>query len=220
VYNAPPSGSPSPPESPLASSASQAAAKAFERLFRAHYGPLRDYGRRLVARPALVEDAIQEVFLTLWTGATEVDELDAPRSYLLIALRRRLLRARRAEQRRHERDQAFAEGEPAFTLTPEDWIVRSETHAARRDRLAAAIDTLSDRRREAVHLRFYHGLTYREIAGVMAIRAQTIRNYVSEALQHIRDQMATGDAAPVGTLSERARLDGPSSAHRPEDRAD
>lgn len=164
-----------------------------EALYREHYAILRGYGRRLTADHDLVEDAIQDVFLALCDRPDDAGPLHAPRRYLLTALRRRLIDRLRATDRRRDRDEAYATDVLAFSVSEADLAQAPSVTPAQRARLERALDTLSDRRREALYLRFYHGLRYREIADVMDIQHQSARNYVSEALIHLRTML---DASP------------------------
>ncbi|HHP7238285.1 RNA polymerase sigma factor [Longibacter sp.] len=162
-----------------------------ESLFREHYPHLRGYGRRLTDDMQLVEDAIQDVFLALCQRSSDAAALRNPRSYLLTSLRRRILDRLEAADRRRSRNEHYVVDEPTFAVSPADVDAAHDVVAHRRDALADALDTLSDRRREALYLRFYHGLRYREVADVMDIRSQSARNYVSEALNHLRDALDT-----------------------------
>lgn len=136
---------------------------------------------------SLVEDAIQDVFLALCDRPADADPLSSPRSYLLTSLRRRILRRLDADGRRQSRHERYVRDEPTFAVSSDDVTAANEWMAKHRKKLAHALDTLSDRRREALYLRFYHGLRYKEVADVMGIRSQSARNYVSEALIHLRE---------------------------------
>ncbi|PEN04997.1 hypothetical protein CRI93_14140 [Longimonas halophila] len=167
----------------------------FEELFRQVYPDLRSYGRRLTTRTAVVEDAIQEVFMALWRSDTAVGDLTHPRSYLLSALRRQILGHLQTERKLHTRHDDHAKETPAFIGTYEDLIVAHERRSEQHTKVKAALSTLSERRHEALYLRFRHGLTHQEVADVMDIAHQTARNYVSEALLHIRQHIKAVDAS-------------------------
>lgn len=168
---------------------------AMERLFRTHYEHLRNYGLKIAGNAPLVEDAIQDVFMMLWKSTTAVADLAYPKSYLLTALRRRILERQSARQSRRERNRRQVEHLRSFDLSHEALLISEELRADQKKRLEAALGRLSARRKEALYLRFYHGLTYDEIADVMVIRRQTARNYVFEALQFLRMQ-------PILTLAD------------------
>jgi len=95
----------------------------------------------------------------------------------------------RATDRRRDRDEAYATDVLSFSVTEADLSQAPSVTPGQRAQLEQALDTLSDRRREALYLRFYHGLRYREIADVMNIQHQSARNYVSEALIHLRTML-------------------------------
>ena len=160
-----------------------------------HYSDLRNYGMRLVHQHQWIEDAIQDVFLSLWRSDTQLSEINHPRSYLLSAFRRRLLKHIQSERDRHSQRESLAPHFDAFILSKEELLTAHEHKAEQQANVQKAIQTLSERRREALYLRFNHGLTHPEIADVMAITHQTARNYVSEALSHIRKHIKTVDAS-------------------------
>jgi len=161
---------------------------AIEHLFRTHYGLMRDYGLKLAANDPLVKDAIQDVFLALLKGEASIAEIAFPKGYLLTALRRRILERQSAQKSRRRRNQRHAECFPSFSISQEALLISEELRAEQQDQLGMALERLPDRRKEALYLRFRHGLTYDEIASVMAIQPQTARNYVFKALQFLRQQ--------------------------------
>lgn len=166
----------------------------FERLFRQEYPHLRSYGESLTPRTAVVEDAIQEVFMALWRSDTTVQELDHPRSYLLTALRREIIGHLKTERDRREKQVEQATPAVDFALPYEDLLIAHERQSEQQAEVESALQSLSERRREALSLRFRHGLTHREVAEVMDVAYQTARNYVSEALLHIRAHLKAVDA--------------------------
>lgn len=173
-----------------------------EMLYREHYAILRGYGRRLTSNGDLVEDAIQDVFLALCDRSHDAGRLHAPRRYLLTALRRRLIDRLRATDRRRDHDEAYATDVLSFSVSEADLSQASSVTPDQRARLERALDTLSDRRREALYLRFYHGLRYREVADVMGIQHQSARNYVSEALIHLRTMLDASGPCHASGVSD------------------
>lgn len=183
-----PNADPNSSLAPLRStSAAAPEARAIEGLFRAHYARLHSYGRRLTVDEGLVEDAIQDVFLALWRSPTRAADLEAPQRYLLTALRRRIRARQQSDDRRRSRNEAYA-AEHAFHLSAGDLNTAALPPPDRQQATAALCD-LSPRRREAVYLRFFHDLPYRDVAAVMDIAPQTARNYVSEALATLRQRL-------------------------------
>lgn len=167
-------------------------AEALEQLFCLFYSPLFSYGCRLVAHPAPVKDAIQELFFTLWNKRRHINEAHSVKSYLFHSLRRIILRSLRRQQSRADRNRNYVElfGEPLDNV--EELMVHFETRREQKQQLARALGALSSRQRETLFLKFYEGLSNSEIACVMGIRPQSVYNHVSTAIGRLQDFVQTG----------------------------
>ena len=156
-------------------------------LFRMHYAMLYDYGFKLSRQAELVRDSIQEVFAYLWERRAKIAVAESVRAYLLVSLRRQVLHALAQQRQRHAVYTAFETLEPREYFSPEDFLILQETEAGERLSLKRALQAIPPRMREALYLKTYNGLSYREIAGVMNVSAQVARNYVCEAMQRLRE---------------------------------
>lgn len=143
------------------------------------------YGYRVTPDRLLVEDAIQDVFVDLWRRREYLSEIEQVKSYLLQALRNQLLR-----NTRHDIIEA-AEDIDEFldylsTLSTEQQSIDRETRLSRSQSIQNALANLSHRQREAVHLRFYQGLSLDEAAEVMGIPKQVVKNLLSKSYAVLR----------------------------------
>lgn len=168
-------------------------AAALAALFRAHYAMLYDYGFKLSRQAELVRDGIQEVFASVWERHASLAPAESVRAYLLVSLRRQLLHALAQQRKRREQDEAFEQLRLEDTFSPEDFVILKEAEAGARRALKTALRKIPPRMREALYLKTYSGLSYREIAAIMNVSAQVARNYVCEAFQRLR---AIGAARP------------------------
>lgn len=167
-------------------------ARAFETLFRAHYAGLCAFAVRYVGERAVAEELVQELFASLWARRdawTVRGGSGSARAYLFAAVRNRALnaRARRAVERDWERDEAIAD---VRTLHPtpvpaDEALETSELHA----RLTAAIESLPERCRLVMQLRWRDQLSYAEIAEVMGISAKGVENQLSRGLKALRGML-------------------------------
>jgi RNA polymerase sigma factor (sigma-70 family) len=160
--------------------------EALATLFRRHYAILYDYGLRLSPQEELVKDGIQEVFAYIWEKRRGLAAADSVRAYLLVALRRHLLKALAKQQQVQESHQQFDRLEGGEYFSPEDLLVMQEKAEAERRALQKALQEIPLRVREALYLKTYDGLSYREIAVIMNVSPQVARNYVSEAFHRLR----------------------------------
>lgn len=160
--------------------------QALAALFRLHYPLLYDYGLKLIQQAELVKDGIQEVFAYLWEKRATLSEVESVRAYVLVALRRHLLKSLAQQQRRQESDQQHLLDEMSASFSPEEFLIMQEKEEEEKQALHLALQEIPPRMREALYLKTNTGMAYREIAGIMNVSPQVARNYVSEAFHRLR----------------------------------
>lgn len=126
------------------------------------------------------EDAVQELFLKLWSGRDALDGIRNPKGYGIRVLRNlcldRIRRSRKMET-------------PAVLPEPE-WPGRQDEAVDEKERLAKVLDaikSLPDRQREVLTLRTLDGLSYEEIAERTGMNQLTLRVLLSQARRKIRN---------------------------------
>ena len=160
--------------------------EAFDKIYYRHVQHLFNYGLRFRGGFSAVEDVVQELFCELWQNRTTVAEPRSERFYLLGILRNKLIR-------QYRREQPFAPGinenvERSFGTEPSSeqrWI-ELEITAEQRDRIQAAMQTLTSRQREVLYLRYFNDLTYEEISSLTGLTYQSARSQVYHALKIMR----------------------------------
>ena len=158
----------------------------YEYVFRSYYPDLYGYGLKLCGKPELVKDIIQELFVTIWERRDRVDKIYSLKVYLMISLRRRILKELYRERREME---ILSEQNdlPEIHFTAEEIIIRDESLEERRKELQAALNSLPPRQKEVIYLRFYNGMSYEEIEDILSINYQSIRNHVHRAIKTLRE---------------------------------
>jgi RNA polymerase sigma factor (sigma-70 family) len=68
----------------------------------------------------------------------------------------------------------------------EDLIIESEMAEEQAHQLQEAMRELPDRQREALYLRYYQDMDYRDICAIMDINYQSVRNLVASAIRSLR----------------------------------
>jgi RNA polymerase sigma factor (sigma-70 family) len=161
--------------------------QALNALFRLYYTPLFDYGIKIAGDEEQAKDAIQELFLKLWKKRSLLTTPQSIKAYLLVALRRILLREIKRKGNREERNRKYIANNLSITFTKEDLIIKEEEGQQQKKLLIQAVNQLSSRQKETLFLRYYYGLTNEEIADVMRINRQSVKNNLSRALKNVRD---------------------------------
>jgi RNA polymerase sigma factor (sigma-70 family) len=134
-----------------------------------------------------IKDCIQEVFCDLLKPGTKLGDTNSILTYLFVTLRRKIFRKIRYDQY-FRLDETF----DMTTLTEnnlEDEILSREDSRIKRDRLKKLIDQLSPRQKEALLMRYYLSVEYQDIAGLMELNVQSVRNLIYQALKTLREQM-------------------------------
>lgn len=160
--------------------------KAFAAIFHAYTPVLYHYGIKHFQNQVLVEDTIQDLFLTLWKNRENLSDVASVKYYLIISLRRMLL-----TKLQHLQRQSLAHSlSHAETLETEEtyeaMMIRYQTEEASVKYLSAAIEALSSRQKEAIQLKFFQQKSYQEITAIMGINYQTARKFIYKALSNLR----------------------------------
>src|SRR5690606_17776765 len=100
----------------------------------------------------MIEDSINEIFITIWTNRQNLHHIHSPQSYIFLSFRNNIFKKIKSA-----RFISFseAEGEIEVQFSVDSIIIKNETDAALRLQLDKALQQLTPRQREAVFLRFY-----------------------------------------------------------------
>ncbi len=160
-------------------------------LFRKYYVLLFDYALKLTRQQDLAEDAVQEIFVVIWQKRFTLSEVQSVKAFLFASVRNYLLNAIKKNRRLVNHSQSMHEQLPDDAFSPEDMLIFRERKSLRKHALERALNEIPPRQREALYLKVYDGLTYKEIAPIMNVTAQVARNYVSEAYRRLSEILSS-----------------------------
>ena len=155
--------------------------------FETYYQELFYYGIKIVAMPELVKDTIQDLFADVWERRNTMVSVDNFKAYLIISLRNELVH-RINRIRKETLSESIATLQ--FSFSPEDFLISTEQNSEHSRLLSVSMDGLTDRQREVILLRFFHGLEFHEISQVLEMNIQSVRNLLFRALDKIRKDMS------------------------------
>ncbi len=155
-------------------------------LFETYYPELFYYGIKIVALPDLVKDTIQDLFTDVWERRNKMTVIENFKAYLIISLRRELFR-RINRIRKESSDVLFTNVQ--FTFSAEDFLISDEENRKHSKLLSQSMEGLTERQREVILLRFFHGLEFTEISEVLEMNVQSVRNLLFRSLDKIRKDM-------------------------------
>ena len=164
--------------------------RAFEALFREHYAALASFALRYLRDRALAEEIVQDLFADLWPRrATWELRAGNTRAYLLAAVRNRALNLRKRQV--VERDWEQYEASPDVReLHPRPARADQVLEAAQLEQqVQTALESLPERCRLVMHLRWREQLSYEEIAEVMGISMKGVENQLGRGLRGLRERL-------------------------------
>jgi len=190
-----PAGSPEADDDGLLALVGRGDAEAYERLAARWGSPVRDYLRRLTGEREASDDLLQEVLVAVWRSAATpfaVWLFTIARNAALSHLRRRSARARLLAVLAAAPRALLARFERRAPATPPDDVIGMEFAAA----FDAALLRLPEEFRSVFLLREREGLSYEEIAAIVAVPAKTVSTRLVRAREKLRRELAPwlGDA--------------------------
>jgi RNA polymerase sigma-70 factor (ECF subfamily) len=129
------------------------------------------------------EDVLQTVYVKVLSGRARFEGRSAFRTWLFGVIRRTAQESRRRERTREAGAARFAaEGWSQGSGDVEQERIRAESSR----RLLAALERLSERQREVLHLVFYQDLTIEEAADVMDVSLGSARTHYARGKARLR----------------------------------
>lgn len=158
----------------------------FCNLFKGYYKALYGYGLKLSNDSALVEDSVQNLFITVWERRDDLKHITCPNVYLFVSLRRAILKARRKKEKESKglKENAYQDFDIVFT--EEELIINRESKKQQIKELNKALNLLSNQQKEVLYLHYYNGMSYGEIENILSISRQSVRNHVYRAMEVLR----------------------------------
>ncbi|GAA0886291.1 MULTISPECIES: RNA polymerase sigma factor [Sphingobacterium] len=159
----------------------------FKILFERYNQLLFNYGFKFTQDEVIIEDSIQELFVKLWCNRENLSTDVAVKNYLYKAFRRTLVKKIEQSLRRTEVTNSSVDYLPFTIELPHDLtIIRQERAMKIRDRLDQALQQMTARQREIIHLRFFEELPYTDIAEIMGLSTKDTYKLYYRALDSLK----------------------------------
>jgi RNA polymerase sigma-70 factor (ECF subfamily) len=158
-------------------------------IFTFFYPDLYHYGIKIYNLPDLVKDSIQDVFVRIWEKRQTIGDVQHPKAYLISSVRRKLFANKESYRPELPDDRLKNEGTDNFCFEASEFLETEEISNQLRQALIKAMNNLPERQRELIFLRFYHNLHYLEIAHIMEVNEQSVRNLMQRTLAKLRGQI-------------------------------
>jgi RNA polymerase sigma factor (sigma-70 family) len=157
---------------------------AFEELYRRYRSRLGRFLFRLLHRPQLVEEVIDDTLMVVWERSWSFNGESKLSTWIFAIAYRKAMKALRSQ------DEPLADPpadlHASLDPSPEDDAERQRTQVL----LMQAIRELSPEHRAVVEFTYFHEMGYREIARIMACPVDTVKTRMFHARRHLKRRLA------------------------------
>ncbi len=165
---------------------------AFAYIYQTSFQELYNYGRKFCKDDALIGDVLQELFTGLWQKRKRLGSTDHIKNYLYRSFRRALIRKLQKQKKNNTLTDTNFSFEISFSH--EAQLIQRELDAEQFETLKLAINSLTDKQREIIFLKFYDGLSYAEISEITNLSTTQIYDFMYKALRSLRKNIKKGGA--------------------------
>jgi RNA polymerase sigma factor (sigma-70 family) len=158
---------------------------AFNLIYKNHVRQLYRYGLNFSQDGNLVKDCIHDVFVDLYKYRSTLKETNNIQLYLFKALKNCILKS--VSKRKRELGIEQVENSFLSEQSYEEVQIEKDSEQYRANLVHEALSTLSSRQKEALFLKFYSGLGYEEISGILNVNYQSARNLVHRSIEKLRE---------------------------------
>lgn len=163
---------------------------AFAEIYNRYWKRVFSIALRYIKSPEAAQDAVQDVFIKIWTGKEHLSQVRDFKPYIFVTARNLII-----SSLRNKIFHVFLGTEEQLeeeTFLPEQQLSYKESM----DLLHKAIQLLPPQQQRAYMLSRDEGMTYEQIAGEMAISRLTVRTHISKAIQFIRTYLTDNAIHP------------------------
>ena len=159
-------------------------AQAYNELYDRYIDSLFTFGIQYTNDETLVQDAIHDIFIELHRYRKTVAEQVQVKSYLFKSLHNDILRKLKMRSKTVLLDD-FTE-DINETESVEEQLILGEITMMKNAKLELALNSLTEKQRYALNLRFTEDLSYEEISSALNISLESCRTLIYRSLKDLR----------------------------------
>lgn len=157
---------------------------AFKKIHESLFDGLFLYAQKLLEDEDLADDAVQNLFIRLWTKRESIGEIQKIKSYFYTALRRQVLNQLRDIKLRKLKISFLSKADIEFS--PEEIKIKEEDANKRTQQVLEMLNQLPKRQKEVIYLHYFESLDYNQIAEIMQVNYQSVLNLKQKAITKMK----------------------------------
>lgn len=157
-------------------------------LYDLYVDVLYSHGMKRIADKCWVKDCIHDLFLDLYKYRAKLSDPDNIKYYLQKSLDRKINRKYGRKEAPVPVDIPLLDYVHDSKSIPsiESQIISNEQTSNKNSRLAVAMESLTEKQRKGLYLRYYQDKSYEEISVIMNVSIQSARTMIYRALTSLR----------------------------------
>lgn len=158
-------------------------------IYNRYVDDLYTYGLYLGFEKGIIMDAIHDVFCKFAADEKLLQDVSNIKFYLFKSLKNRLYDIYKARKEYAELSAIDLQDAPFnIQVTIEDRLIDKEEQQQIKDQLSEMLDSLTERQREVVYLRYVQEYDYAQISELLNISIHGCRKLLSKAMQNLREK--------------------------------
>lgn len=159
----------------------------FDFIFHYYYSGLCAYSERFTNSRDAAEDIVQELFLNLWIKNQQLRINSSLKNYLFISVKNRSIDYLKKEHRKAYKINRLAVDIESDENLSTFWFAEAELNEI----VEKSLEKLPPRCREIFEMSRMDGMNNQDIATKLNLSKRTVELQISNALRHLRTEMAT-----------------------------
>ncbi|MGC4233251.1 MAG: sigma-70 family RNA polymerase sigma factor [Niabella sp.] len=157
--------------------------KAFSFVYQKNFELVYHFAKKLLENAQEAEDIVSESFVKLWERFTQFNNTASAKSFLMTVTRNACLNRREQNKNARQREAFFATLQGADINNGRQ---KEEITALVYQYIFEEIEKLPNRERQIFRLSYIEGKANEEIATLLGLTNQSVRNYKANALKTLR----------------------------------
>ncbi len=163
--------------------------QALTKIYQEYYAHMLTYGLKIKPNHEFIKDCIHEVFYDIMSHIKNIGDTDNILFYLITSLRHKIFRKLRYDISFKYDDNYYLQNLDLSDGFSEESVIHQENTRLKKNMIKVLIDKLPPRQKEALLMKFYLYFEYKDIASLMNLNLQSVRNLVHRAIKSLREQV-------------------------------
>lgn len=158
---------------------------AFDHLYHQYHHAVYANILKIVQQQEAAEDLLQEVFMALWENRHKL-HADKVSGWLFVTSFNKSLKY----LRKKEKDLSIPLEQAIIADGLQEEFIPEDIYSMQLAMVEEAVNQLPDRKKEVFKLCRYEGKSYEEVAAMLGISANSVKDYLKQSTRFIKDYIA------------------------------